>query len=185
MNIQFKAATTDQHFEGILALQQKNIYTSLSIAEQQQQGFVFAEHNMELLKTLAAELPQVVALANEKVVGYNLAMTASMKSIIPSIIPMFDAFERCTYQNKALTSYPYIVGGQVCVDQNFRGNGLLSKLYHATKDLVDKDYQLCVTEISTRNHLSLKIHQRMGFEVINTYQDDKELWNIVLWDFGK
>lgn len=185
MDIQFKAATTNRHFEGILALQQKNIYTALSPATQQQQGFVFAEHNMELLKALAAALPQVVALANDEVVGYNLAMTANMKSMIPRIVPMFDAFERCIYQGKALTNYRYIVGGQVCVDQNFRGKGLLSQLYHATKDRVGKEYQLCVTEISTRNLLSLKIHQRMGFEVISTYQDTEETWNIVLWDFHR
>lgn len=185
MEFLLKAATTAHDFEGILSLQQQNLYTSISQEQQEQQGFVFAEHNLELLHTMAAELPQVVAIADNKVVGYNLAMTANMKHILPSIIPMFEAFENCMYKDKPVTAYKYIVGGQVCVDQNFRGHGLLSKLYHTTKDLVATDYECCVTEISARNLLSLKIHQRMGFEVVGTYHDSVEQWNVVLWDFER
>jgi len=185
MDILFRTASTDQDFEGILALQQQNLYTAISKEAQEQQGFVFAQHTVALLKTMAAELPQVIAVADNQVVGYNLAMTANMKSVVPSIIPMFDAFENCIYKGKPLTSYRYIVGGQVCVAQAFRGQGLLSKLYQATKNLASNEYQFCVTEISTRNLLSLKIHQRMGFKVIGTYYDGQEHWNVVLWDFGR
>lgn len=185
MEIELKAAATPHDFEGILSLQQQNLYTSISKEEQEQQGFVFAEHNLELLKNMANELPQVVAIADNKVVGYNLAMTASMKHIVPSIIPMFEAFENCMYKGKPLTAYKYMVGGQVCVNKDFRGQGLLGKLYHATKNLVGPDYECCVTEISTRNLLSLKIHQRMGFEIVGTYHDGLELWNVVLWDFKR
>ena len=185
MDIKFRPAVTDQDFEGILTLQQQNLYTTINKEEQEQQGFVFAEHTLELLKTMATELPQVIAVANDRVVGYSLAMTANMKAIVPSIIPMFDAFEHCIYKGRPLTSYRYMVGGQVCVDRSFRGQGMLSKLYHATRDLVGNEYQFCVTEISSRNLLSLKIHQRMGFKVISTYRDSLELWNVVLWDFER
>ncbi|KIO77501.1 hypothetical protein TH53_09310 [Pedobacter lusitanus] len=180
-----KTATAPEHYRGILALQKENLYSSISIAEQQQQGFVFAEHNPELLKKMAGHLPQVIATSDDRVIGYNLAMPVAMRNDLPSLIPMFDEFERCSYRGKPLTSYNYMVGGQVCVHKDFRGLGLSGKLYQQTRALMANCYQLCVTEISTRNTNSLKVHQRMGFEIIGTYRDEKELWNIVAWDLLK
>jgi hypothetical protein len=66
MDIVFDVASTDQHFEQILQLQRKNLVTSISAEQQAQQGFVFAEHTIELLKQMAAELPQVIAISKAK-----------------------------------------------------------------------------------------------------------------------
>lgn len=185
MEFTFKTASTKEDFEQILELQRQNLYTLISKEDQENQGFVFAEHTLELLQTMANDLPQIVALSNGKVIGYNLAMTASMKTILPSITPMFQAFETCSFNGKPLKDYNYIVGGQVCVDRDFRGNGLLSRLYNETKNQVSMVYEACVTEISVRNSRSLKAHQKLGFEVIGTYNDGVEQWNIVSWDFKR
>jgi GNAT superfamily N-acetyltransferase len=182
MEIIFDVASTDQHFEQILELQRQNLFTELSPERQSQQGFVFAEHNLSLLKRFAAELPQVIAMSNDQVVGYNLAMPVSMRNEIASLVPMFDEFDRCQYKGKPLASYRYMVGGQVCVHKDFRGHGLLSKLYHETKNRLPTGYQLCVTEVAARNAAGINAHQKMGFEVVNTYHDGTELWKIVVWD---
>ncbi|MBB5634509.1 GNAT superfamily N-acetyltransferase [Pedobacter cryoconitis] len=179
--IVLEIAATDLHFNQILALQKENLYSSIGVAEQEKQGFVFAEHSLMLLKKMAGYLPQVIATCNDQVIGYNLAMHVSLKNELESLLPMFNEFERCYYQGKLLGSYNYMVGGQVCVHHDFRGQGLLRKLYHETRNRLAGQYQLCVTEISTRNINSLKVHQRMGFEVIGTYRDEKELWNVVVW----
>ena len=184
MHITLGKASEDEHFKQILQLQRENLYNRISEDQQEQQGFVFAEHTIELLKTMAAELPQVIALNNNKVIGYNLAMTSDMKTQLPSLIPMFAEFEKCTYKGQPLVSYNFIVGGQVCVSKDFRGHGLLAKLYHETRDQLPSGYRLCVTEVSVRNSKSLRIHEKMGFEVIGTYHDGVELWNIIAWDLG-
>ncbi len=184
MQITFQPATLDEHFEQIIALQRQNLYKSLSAERQAEQGFVFAEHTVDLLKSMASHLPQIIALADGKVVGYNLAMSALMKNELPSLAPMFAEFEKCIYKGGKLTDHRYVVGGQVCVDNDFRGMGLLSKLYNATKIHLPEDYELLVTEVSTRNKISLKAHQKMGFEVIHTYDDGVELWDVIVWDMG-
>jgi ribosomal protein S18 acetylase RimI-like enzyme len=184
MEIIFDMASTDQHFEQILQLQKQNLFSELSPERQAQQGFVFAEHNMSLLKRFAEELPQVIALNNDKVVGYNLGMPVSMRNEIASLVPMFDEFDRSEYKGKPLASYRYMVGGQVCVHKDFRGHGLLNKLYHETKNRLPSGYQLCVTEVAARNTAGINAHQKMGFEVVSTYHDGKELWKIVVWDLG-
>lgn len=182
MEIIFDVASTDQHFEQILQLQKENLFSAISAERQAQQGFVFAEHNITLLKRFAVELPQVIALSNDKVVGYNLGMPVSMRNEIASLVPMFEEFDRCEYKGKPLASYKYMVGGQVCVHKDFRGRGLLNKLYHETKNKLPSGYELCVTEVAARNPAGMKAHQKMGFEVVSSYDDGKELWNIVIWD---
>ena len=182
MQITLRPALSNEHFEQIILLQEQNLYKSLSAERQAEQGFVFAEHTTELLKAMASRLPQIIALADGKVVGYNLAMHVSMKDHLPSLAPMFAEFEKCVYKGSLLTDHRFVVGGQVCVDSNFRGMGLLSKLYNATKSHLPAGYELLVTEVSTRNKISLKAHQKMGFEVIHTYDDGVELWDVIVWD---
>jgi GNAT superfamily N-acetyltransferase len=182
VEIVFDVASMDQHFEQILQLQRRNLFSSISEEQQARQGFVFAEHTVPLLKMFAAQLPQVIAVSNSKVIGYNLAMPVSMKNEIPSLVPMFTEFERCEYRGRPLPTYRFMVGGQVCVDKDFRGQGLLSRLYHETRNRLPPGYQLCVTEVAARNNAGLRAHQKMGFEVVRTYHDGKELWKVVVWD---
>jgi GNAT superfamily N-acetyltransferase len=181
--VTFDIAHTTAHFEQILDLQQQNHYSSVSAEQQEQDGFVFASHNLELLQLMAQSVPQVIALAGGKVVGYNLAMTAAMEQVLPSLAPMFAEFKRWSYAGKPLMDYQFIVGGQVCVDTAFRGRGLIKQLYQQTRDLAGAGYEMCVTEISTRNVNSLKAHQRIGFDVIGVYNDGLENWNLVVWPF--
>ena len=183
--ITFQAATTTEHFEQILALQNQNLYKALTAEEQDQQGFVFAEHTVELLQQMASQIPQIIALYQNKVIGYNLAMTAAMEKQLPSLEPMFREFHKSRYQGKVLTGYNFFVGGQVCVDKDFRGLGLLSKLYNATANLVGNDYEFCITEIAVRNVNSLKVHKKMGFEITGTHCDEFGDWYVVIWDIRK
>ncbi|WDF80551.1 GNAT family N-acetyltransferase [Mucilaginibacter sp. KACC 22773] len=183
--ITYQAASTTEHFEQIVALQNQNLYKSLTPEEQDQQGFVFAEHTVELLQQMASQIPQVIALYKNKVIGYNLAMTAAMEKQLPSLEPMFREFYKIRYQGKILTAYKFFVGGQVCVDKDFRGLGLLSKLYNATANLAGDDYELCITEIAVRNVNSLKVHQKMGFEIAGTHRDEFGDWYVVVWDIRK
>jgi GNAT superfamily N-acetyltransferase len=137
---------------------------------------------MPLLKMMAAHFSQMIAVSNGKVIGYNLAMPVSMKNEMPNLVPMFTEFERCKFKGRPLATYNFMVGGQVCVEKDFRGQGLLGRLYHETRNRLPSGYQLCVTEVSARNSIALKAHQKMGFEVVSTYHDGKELWKVVVWD---
>jgi len=175
-------ASTEEQFNQILRLQQENLVDLISEEQAGNHGFVFAEHTLPLLKRMATYLPQVVALSDNKVIGYNLALHVSMKHEVPKLIPMFHEFEQSKYKDRPLETYKFMVGGQVCVDKDFRGLGLMSKLYQETRNRLPSGYELCVTEVAARNIISLKAHEKMGFEVVNTYHDGKELWKVVVWN---
>ncbi|WP_158544264.1 GNAT family N-acetyltransferase [Pedobacter miscanthi] len=182
-NIIFQAASTDEHFIQIVDLQKRNHKQYLSEEQQVQDGFLFAEHSTEILNTMASVMPQMIAVNNGKVVGYCLAMNSAMQYYLPTLTPMFAQFENCQYQGRLLTDYEFMVGGQVCVDEEFRGLGLMNQLYQSLKKMVANHYKLCVTEISSRNLVSLKAHYKAGFKSIGNYNDGEESWNIVILDF--
>jgi hypothetical protein len=183
--ILFDIATTDAHFEQIIKLQKENLRNALTKTEQDTEGFVYTEHTIGLVKKMATLLPQVIALVDNRVVGYNLALSPAMKDEVTMLVPMFNEFENCTYRGKPLTTYQLMVGGQVCVDKPFRGQGMVSKLYRETIRRLPAGYELCATEISPANVRSLIAHQKMGFEIIASYHDGAELWDIVVWDIKK
>lgn len=178
-------ASTDQHLEEILALQRRFHTRSLSAEVQSIEGFVYAEHTLPLLRRMAAQSPQAIALSEGHVVGYCLSLPFSLQAEVPALVPMFEQFRRCVYRGQPLLDYRLVVGGQVCVDREHRGQGLLARLYEQIRVSVGRGCDLCVTEIATRNQVSVRAHERMGFEIINTYNDAGEKWVIVAWDLSR
>ena len=178
-------ASTDQHLEEILALQRRYHARAVSAEVQSREGFVFAEHTLPLLRRMAAESPQAIAVSEGHVVGYCLSLPLSLQTEVPSLAPMFEQLRQCVYRGKPLSAYRFVVGGQVCVDREHRGKGLLARLYEQLRVSSGPDFDLCVTEIATRNRVSVRAHERMGFEIISTYSDPREEWVIVAWDLSR
>ena len=180
--ITLTVATEDEHFEQILALQRRYHTKTLSPEVQAVEGFVFAEHSVPLLRRMAALSPQAIALSEGRVVGYCLSLPLSLQAEVPALATMFEELARCIYRGKPLSSWRYVVGGQVCVDREYRGQGLLARLYEQIRASVGAEWDVCVTEIAIRNQISVRAHIKMGFEIIARYADTREEWVIVAWD---
>ncbi len=177
-----RIAESDAEFEQILELQRQYHVRTLDPEVQRVEGFVFAEHSLPLLRRMAAELPQAIALSDGKVVGYCLAMARALREDIPSLTPLFAHLEHCTFDGAPVTARGFWVGGQVCVDRAFRGQRLLARLYEAIARAVPPDHTLCVTEIAFRNEVSRRAHAHLGFVPISAYSDGQEEWEVVAWD---
>lgn len=169
------------HLPQVLDLQQRNHRSRLDEVAQASAGFVFVEHSLPQLAELAAALPQMVALHGGRVVGYSLCMGPAMREAIPSLAPMFAQFDRMHFRGRRLADWEYVVGGQVCVDAAFRGRGLIGALYRGTRDNLPPAVELCVTEVATRNLVSLRAHYRIGFQTVDRYRDDAEHWEVIAW----
>lgn len=83
-----------------------------------------------------------------------------------------------------MSDYHYIVVGQVCVGNDYRGKGLFDECYNAYKDYFKSRYAFAITEIASINLRSMNAHNRIGFEVIHNYTDSSGVeWNVVVWDW--
>lgn len=182
--MKIKLASTTEELEAILALQKQNLEDSLESTELNREGFVTVRHSLALLEKMNSELPSVIAIDQGKLAGYTLSMTSSFREDIPVLIPMFQLIDRLSYKGRNLSQLPYLVGGQICIDKAFRGQGLFYKLYHFARSSFDHRFPVMLTEVSDRNPRSVHAHLKCGFEIIHEYRmHPHEKWSILAWDW--
>jgi hypothetical protein len=183
MPVSFGVATSPNDLNHILNLQKVNHTAALSLEEAARDGFVTVQHTLELLTTMNAAAPQVIAKDNDAVVGYALVMLKSFEGMVPVLQPMFERLSGIIHRGARITDYTFYVMGQICVDANYRGQGVFDGLYQKHRELYSGDYELCITSVATRNHRSMRAHERVGFKSVQTFRDKTDEWNILVWDW--
>jgi L-amino acid N-acyltransferase YncA len=182
--VQLSLSKSTADLEGILSLQQENLSTLLSQEEKDQQGFVTIQHNLEQLQSMHSIAPHVLAIENEQVVGYVLAMTLASREVVPLMVPLFENFDQSEIEGKKITDYNPMVVGQVCVGKSQRGTGLFDKLYTKYREQYASTHDFAITSVALSNYRSLAAHQRVGFKILHTFQDSLHPWAIVCWDWN-
>jgi len=184
MSLVYTTSTTEEDLLGIIALQKNNLAINLQYDEIITQGFVTVVHSLDSLHKMNAIEQHIICKDDQKVVAYLLAMTVQSQYDIPVLLPMFEMFSNILYKGKPVSSYNYIVVGQVCVDKNYRGQGILDKCYEYYKTCLSKKYHFAITEIASRNQRSIKAHQRIGFTQIHKFTaPGNEEWSIVVLEW--
>ena len=182
--ITYTTVNSKSDLEGILKIQKSNLSQNLNSDEIQSQGFVTVDHTYDLLKKLNDHEKHIIAKDRDKVIGYVLAMTKHSKFDIPILFPMFDVFDAVLYKGKKISDYNYILVGQVCIDKEYRGQGVFDDCYTAYRKFYEDKYDFAITEIANTNSRSLNAHKRIGFEEAYSYfGPDETEWIIVLWDW--
>lgn len=179
----FTTPSSDEELEQILVVQESNQPHNISAEQLASDGFVTVRHNLSLLRSMNESAPQVIAKDGSKVVGYALVMLQSFQDLIPVLKPMFVTLNTISYRQRPIPSYSYYVMGQVCVAEGYRGKGIFDGMYHKHRELYAGKFDLCITEIASRNPRSLRAHQRVGFKTIHTFTDVTDTWDIVAWDW--
>lgn len=180
--ITYTTVKSDEELKQILELQQRNLAVGLTPEQIVSQGFVTVAHSFQDLYTMNEIEAHVIAKDNDRVIAYLLAMTARSRFDIPILVPMFKLFEQIDYAHKKIIDYKYLVVGQVCVAEGYRGKGILDACYATYRDCFKHKYDFAITEIATRNQRSINAHKRIGFETVHEYgAPNGEQWSVVLW----
>jgi len=119
----------DTEIEGIRLLQKENLKKLISAEEAAQEGFVTAEYSFKFLKQMNTASPSVIAKEGDKVVGYAMVAVKSIYGGHPLLDSLFDEVDKLSFNNKPLNKINYVLVGQLCVGKNYRGQGLVQKLY--------------------------------------------------------
>ena len=172
MEVYYTKASTDKELEEILALQKRNAIASISKEEREKEGFVTVTHCFEILKQMNDICPHIIAKYNGEVVGYALSMDPSFGEDIPVLAPMFQELKKLKLEN-------YLVMGQVCVDKNYRKQGVFRNLYATMKSEYKNNYDAIITEVDISNTRSLNAHKAIGFELLRSYKSLGQHWNII------
>lgn len=183
--IEIRKAKDNKDIDGILTLQKQYLMGAENLRKDWSDGFVTLQHTPEILWDMIAESPQMVAVVNSEIVGYNRSMYPQMSTVFPILESMLAAFKDVYIDGRRMTEYSYVIGGQCCVSEDHRGKGLLERLYRSTRKEIETPCDFCVTEIARNNPRSLKAHLKFGFQVVHEYPGKEHVWDIVLWDWRK
>jgi len=170
---------------GIRDLQSLNLRQNITAEEAIEQGFLTAVYTIDYLQEMNSASPSIIAKDGDKVVGYALVATKGSRKGHDLIEGLFDAIDECEYNGKTLKDVNYVVVGQLCVAKEYRGQGLVQKLYGHFRDCLSNEFTYLVTDVAQANVRSLKAHKKRGFKVINELMYGGFGWDIVLWDWNE
>lgn len=172
--IVYGRATSEEDLNQILALQQKNLPGVVSSEEKKIEGFVTVSHTFDILKAMNDACPHIVAKSDGIVIGYALCMHPKFADEIEVLRPMFDEIGalRPKVEN-------YIVMGQICVAKAYRGQGIFRQLYLTMKKVVQREFEIILTEVDAENMRSLRAHFAVGFEELKTYRSGDQYWKLL------
>jgi hypothetical protein len=177
--LHYKRATTYAELEQIRALQIQNSISNITPEEKQQEGFVTVQHTVELLEQMNNACAHIIAKEGEDVVGFALVMLPEFRNEIEVLVSMFDRID-------SLLPNPtsYVVMGQICVAKKYRKQGVFRGLYSFYKEQLQGQFDFLITDVAVINERSMQAHEAIGFKIIDTYEEDKVVWNIIAWDWS-
>ena len=173
----------NEELQHILELQQQNLPKNISAEESRLQGFVTFQHDLKILQEFHQLAPSVIVKNDDKVVAYALTVVNEARHIFPSIESMFVLLETLQWKGKPFHDFRYYGMGQICVAKDYRSKGVFEMLYQQHKKSYSPKFDLLVTQISTKNHRSLRAHKKVGFETAIVEKDELDEWVLVVWDW--
>ena len=176
--------STTEELRQILQLQQQNLLQNIDDTEMRNQGFLTLRHDLETLKQMHDLAPAVIIKDDDEVVAYALTMLKECRQLIPDLEPIFTLLDNLNWKNNPLNSYRFYVMGQVCIAKTYHGQGLFKQLYEHHKNIYQPQFDLFLTEISTRNHRSMRAHEKVGFKTIHVHRDKLDEWAVTVWDWN-
>ena len=183
MDLHLTIAQSDKELNQILQIQAQNLPKSLSPEVVKERGFVTLQHNLEELKIMNIKANHIIAKLDDEVVGYALTLTKDSSHLVPDLDPMFALFNKLSINGSKLSDAKYYVMGQICVHDDYKRKGIFKRLYDKHKEVYAHQFDYCITEAATRNYPSMQAHLKQRFQIIHTYEDATDEWNILLWDW--
>lgn len=176
----YSTVSSEEELLQILHLQKQNVKSTLDESDMKKEGFVTIQHTLSQLKKLNHPYSHVIAKCEKKVVGFALISLLEHCEFVPFLQAFHELLKGLNHEGYPLSTYRYVIMGQVCVDREYRGKGIFRGLYKKFEDEMKSDFDYIVTEISNRNQRSLNAHFAIGFEAIKTHKAENQDWVIVI-----
>jgi exonuclease III len=151
---------TINDLEAILKLQEKYHVSNLTEAEKQAKGFVTMRVTAEQFTHLINSGGVFIAIRNGQLGAYSLISPWDFYRQWPIIQKMEAILPTLKYKNAVLTVENSFQYGPVCIDEAFRGQGILTRLFKAIEVVYQPRFEYAITFINKVNELSIQAHTR-------------------------
>ena len=183
--VDIKLCSSYEEILQIKSLQNLNLKCNIGETEAKAEGFVTAIYSCDFLKVMSDSTPAILATNNGVVVGYLLAVnrdTALKHDLLKKIVIVSD---EVILKYPTLANTNYIIVGQLCIDKEYRGLGLVNRMYELYYETYHVQYNYCITDIAVNNPRSMKAHLKCGFKAMERLDHGGELFDLVIWDWDK
>src|SRR5690625_5140973 len=155
---------------GVLALQEKYLFKNLS-PEERKSGFVTTPFTVKQIEDILEENGLFVAKnESEEVIAYIFAASwryFEQWEIFKHTVSLFPKIHFRGQEIKVENSFQY---GPVCIDEKYRGQVVLNKLFEEMRLEFVKRYPISITFINQINKISKPAHTRkLAWEIIDTF----------------
>lgn len=182
-NIQLEIAKIPD-IDGVLELQKRYLVSNLT-EEEKKSGFVTTPFSVEQLTYVIANEGLFVAKDNNKVIAYIFAESwdfFSQYPIFEYMISLFPKLYFLDFEINTITSFQY---GPICIEEKYRGQGLINSLFEFMRIHIVKRYPLGLTFINKANVPSLIAHTiKLKWTVISDFQFNDNNYYILAYDMN-
>ena len=160
----------ESDFDGILALQSRNLYTNLSPTELAG-GFVTTPFTSDLLGQLLVQDGVFVAESESKIVGYVLVGDWEFYAQWEIFILMISRLPELKFQGRELSVDRTFQHGPICIDMAMRGSSVFPQLFELMRSSFALKFPIGVTFINKLNQRSFEAHTRkLDLEIIDEFE---------------
>lgn len=154
----------------VLTLQSANLYSNLT-TEARESGFVTTPFTIPQLQEIIDLNGLFIAKDADKIIAYAFAGSWDYFSQW-AIFPFMTArFPDLSFKNFTITTENSFEYGPVCIDVNYRGQGLLNQIFETMRLAMLPKYPLSITFINAVNERSRKAHvEKLGWEIIDEFE---------------
>ncbi len=182
--MEYRAAIVED-IEKVLALH-RNYHIDTVSDEDRADGFVTTQFTAELLRDLIErERGLFVALDGERVIAYVMAASWEYCSRWPLFQYMIERLGEVEFLGEELTvgnSYQY---GPICIDREYRGTGVLEKIFDLARREMNRRYPILVTFINKKNPRSARAHEKLGLSVAEEFEFNGNSYYELVYDTAK
>jgi hypothetical protein len=156
--------------DGILSLQEKYLYRNLSEIARKS-GFVTTPFTVNQIEEILLQNGIFIA-ENEQDIIIAYAFAGSWKYFEQWEIFNFmvSRFPKLVFNGNKITTTNSFQYGPVCIDENYRGKGVLSQIFEEMRIEFFKKYPISVTFINKINVISERAHtKKLGWQIIDEF----------------
>ena len=183
-SIYFQVAAHND-IDHILALQEKYHVSNFNEREKSN-GFVTTRFTVGQIKDIISQEGLFIAKTSHKVVAYVFAGSWTYFSQWEIFNVMTARFPPLSFNGLKITTANSFQYGPICIDEEYRGHGLIYELFEFMRIHLIKRYPLGVTFINKVNVRSFKVHvDKLHWKVIDEFDFNNNGYYILAYNMNK
>ncbi|MEO8933365.1 MAG: GNAT family acetyltransferase [Xanthomarina sp.] len=157
--------------DGLLSLQERYLFRNLNENERKK-GFVTTPFTMPQMEEIINQNGVFIAEnENNTLIAYAFAGSWTYFKQWEIFNFMVSRFPELSFHGNKITTENSFQYGPVCIDENYRGKGLLNFIFEEMRLEFIKNYPISITFINKVNVISEKAHtKKLGWEIIDEFE---------------